>query len=149
MRRTENLKSEHSYSMKNAFNGCIQDRTLYPHHEEKYDLLTFFANTKQDVINFLNARLNQQAIKWYLSVQVDLVKNTIDGEQVQQHPHFRSITFTTLHEETLNEDINEAYHKMFKLFEEYMKDGSDLILYKVISLTIHTVKYRPIKCSIG
>ena len=109
---TENLKSEHSYSMKNAFNACIQDRTLYPHQEEKYDfILTFFAKTKQDVINFLYARLYQQALKWYLLVQAYLTKNTEDGEQVQQQPLFRSINFTTLNEGTLNEkDVNEAYH---------------------------------------
>ncbi|KAH3713295.1 hypothetical protein DPMN_073083 [Dreissena polymorpha] len=84
---TENVNSEHSYSMTNALKRHIQDRTQYPHQEEKYDLLTFFANTKQVVINCLYARLNQQAIKWYLTVQVDLTKNTDDGEQVHQQPH--------------------------------------------------------------
>ena len=50
-----------------ALNNKVLNRMLTPVHDERYDLLLFFANVKHTVIQFLRTRIeHQQGIKWYL-----------------------------------------------------------------------------------
>ena len=103
---------QHEY----AINNKIQDFTIQPSSHEQYDILVFFANIKDKIKQILISRLKKHAIKWYLSVQEELVK---DGDHDQQttRPHFRSRTNTVLNLETIDiEDVNEALQKMFESF---------------------------------
>lgn len=61
------------------------------------------------------------SIKWYLSVQVELVKDGQNGEDTTTS-HFRSRNYTLLNSETFNTDhLSEAFQKMFERFEKYIR----------------------------
>lgn len=106
-------------------------------------MLTFFANVRTQVQDFLSARLETNGMKWYLSDQVELMKATPDGQQTTL-PHFRSKTYTSLNLITLDE------RKFSKYVPEFWKVYSRIIwmgAQNVVSLIAHTVIYSPIKGS--
>ena len=62
---------------------------IHPENEEVYDLLLFFANQKQRIEDYLKARIQElSGIKWYLSTQVEMYKETAEGETQTDSPHF-------------------------------------------------------------
>jgi hypothetical protein len=146
--QTSTENRDHNYATtETALNRAIQDFTIQPNQHEQYDMLTFFANVKPRVQDILSSRLQNSGIKYYLSVQVELIKETLDGSQ-STSPHFRSRTSTILNLTTFDEqDLNESFQKMFESFEKYIRESSGWVLKKVLHLIIHTVKYTPLSAS--
>lgn len=119
------------------------DRTVFPRNEEKYDLLTFFANARDEITDFLISRMRQHGIKWHLSVKVELMKRDSDGNIIATSD-FLSLTYATLNVDTFSQhELNEAFQKMSKSLEAYLRDYSEWSINKVIHLKIHTVIYKP------
>ena len=84
-------------------------------------------------------------IKWYLNVHVEFVRETIDGERDSSQPHFKSSTNVLLSKDSLyDQDLNEAFQKQFKSFDEYIARGSGWTLKRIIHMEVHTLQYRPI-----
>lgn len=139
----------HQQAQQNALQNAVQNRIFFPRNEEKYDLLTFIANMRDEITDFLLFKLKQHGIKWHLSAQVELVKEDADGNITARcKPHFRSITYATLNEETFSQhELNEAFNKLSKSLETYFRDSSGWIIQRVIKLTALTVKYSPLKGS--
>ncbi|MCG7877069.1 MAG: DNA polymerase [Candidatus Thiodiazotropha endolucinida] len=133
------------YSEESALNDAVQNRILYPENDEIYDLLLFFANSKVTVQEFLRSKLEKHGIKWYLSTQVEMYRETPDGTIYTDMPHFRSLTYATLSVETISEhEINEAFQKMSASLESYLRNSSGWNIRKVIHMRIHTVMYKPL-----
>lgn len=131
----------------NAINSNIQDFTFLPNYYEQFDLLTFFANIQQNIEDILTSRIRNNAIKWYISIQVELIKDGVDKEQTSS-PHFRSTNYTTLNMDTFDlENLIEAFQKMFESFEKFIRESSGWVLKKVVKLIVHTVNYSPLKGS--
>lgn len=47
----------------------------------------------------------------------------------------------------LDYELNEAYHKQFASFDEYMARGSGWTLKQVLNMEVHTLQYHPIGAS--
>lgn len=58
---------QHHHQQQGALQNAVLDRTILPRNEEKYDLLTFFSNIRNEITDFLISRLKQHGIKWHLS----------------------------------------------------------------------------------
>ena len=115
-------------SLNSAINDAVQDFTLLPNNHEQYDLLTFFANADKQIQHILKLRLQKESIKWYLSIQVELMKDGQNGETVV-FPYFVSWTYTSLNIETFDlENLSEAFLKMFESFEKYVRESSGWVL---------------------
>lgn len=135
--------TQHNY----AIIRNIQDFSIEPNNDEQYDLLTFFANVKQKVLNILALRAQNNLIKWNMSVQVELIKDGQDGDMIST-PFFRSRTYILLNLETMTEeDLIESFQKMFESFEKYIRESSGWVLKKVLKIIIQTVNYSPVKGS--
>lgn len=81
--------------------------------------------------NVLRSRLKQSGIKWYLSVQVELIKDSPDVQVVMSTPHFRSRTNTTLNVDVFDQhELNESFQKTFESFEKYIRESSGWVLKK-------------------
>ncbi|XP_052779407.1 uncharacterized protein LOC128216784 [Mya arenaria] len=128
-------------------NGVI-NRYLQPRGNERYDVLTFFANNRDRVMAYLQSRARALGgIKWNLCVQVEMQRD--DGSDiVVTAPYFRSRTYRTLSADDIDEhDLNEAMQKMFESLEKFIREGSGWYIKKVLKLEIHTVVYKPVKGS--
>jgi hypothetical protein len=72
----QDVSVRHQNQQQSALQNTIQDSIILPRNNEQYDMLTFFANTQNEIKDFLFSRLIQHGIKWYLSVQMELIKKT-------------------------------------------------------------------------
>lgn len=138
--------TRHQTSAQSALEDSVHVLTIYPTDDDKYDLLTFFYNIRPKIIEALEERCEKvRHIKWYLNVHVEFTRETNDGVIDSSHPYFKSNTYTLLSKNDVKEiDLNEAFQKQFKSFDEYIARGSGWTLKHVISMELHTMQYRPI-----
>lgn len=115
---------------------------------EKYDLLQFLANVKDDVEKeLISQREKHRSIKWNVIGRVEMVKDVDNGEQEKTIPHFRSKNVISLPGENNDHNINEAFQGVNSALEEFVNHGSNWTVNKVMSLEVNTVKYSPISGS--
>lgn len=141
---SENVKKRFHFK-KSAMNDTAHQTSIFPQGNEKYDLLQFLADVKEDVENELNLRkAKQRSIKWYVNARVEMIRD-IEGENKEKaHPHFRSKSYISLQTENNEYNLNEAFQTVKKALEEFINKGSNWILNKIICLEVHTVLYSPI-----
>lgn len=133
---------------KTAINDAVNRVDITPYGDEKYDLLQFLANVRDDVDKELKMqRKKHRNIKWYVNVRVGMVRDIDDGNQEKAHPHFRSKSYISLMEEDNGHNLNEAFQSINRAMEQFINKGSNWILNKVIFLEVHTVVYSPINAS--
>lgn len=137
---------QHRVSTDTALDNAVQVTKLFPTEQDKYDLLTFFYRTKDEIKGILTTRCaTLKHIKWYLNVHVEMVRISHDGESDISHPYFKSPTFSMLSQnDVIDDDLNVAYQKQFKSFDEYIARGSGYTLKHVLELEVHTLQYRPL-----
>ncbi len=76
---------------------------------------------------------------------MELHREDRDGDVRTVQPYFRSLTYTLLTEDTLDDhDMNEALQKLVAGLEKYIHESSGWILRSVIRLDIHTALYKPL-----
>ncbi|MES9885136.1 MAG: C2H2-type zinc finger protein [Sedimenticola sp.] len=141
---------QHSSNDDTALEGLVNIHRIYPIKEEKYDLLPFFINIKQQVINHLSNQCRKlNSIKWYMTVHTQLLRESEEGIQETVDTFFRSNTKILLLPDDDNADhmLNEAYQKQFKSFDEFLRRGSGWKLKNVTKMEINTVKYSPFRGS--
>lgn len=133
---------------KSALKDSVKQIDIVPMGNEKYDLLQFLANVKDDVEKeLISQREKHRSIKWSVIGRVEMVKDVDNGEQEKAIPHFRSKFFISLPSENNDHNINEAFQGVNSALEEFVKHGSNWTVNKVISLEVNTVKYSPISGS--
>ncbi|CAC5368819.1 unnamed protein product [Mytilus coruscus] len=133
------------YVRKGALGDNVYQTTIIPEKGEKYDILGFFTETKNEVDNELVMRRDKiRDIKWYLNVRVEMERNIDGGRKEKVAPYFRSKTYTALANDENDHNLNEAFQKMNASLEEFIHKGSDWVVKKIISLEVNTVKYSPI-----
>lgn len=143
---TDDNTEQHQHTDESIFNGAMLNRYLQPRGSERYDMLTFLGNVRDQVRLFLEDRTRQlKGIKWNLCIQVEMERSVDELEAVTSTPYFRSLTyllFTT--EDDIEYYVNEAMQKIFASLEKYIRDGSGWWVKRVLELEIHTVVYNPL-----
>lgn len=143
--QNDNRENSREVADESALANGVHTRYVQPRQSERYDVLTFFGNVRDQVRTFLQSRVNALGgIKWNLCVQVEMQRD--DGQDVATAtPYFRSRTYFSLTVDDFNEhNLNEAMQKMYASLEKFMREGSGWYVKKVLKLEIHTVVYKPI-----
>jgi len=89
----------------------------------------------------------KKGIKWYLNVQAKLVKTNAEGKEVASEPHFRSHCITTVNNNDINTNLNEAIEKISKALATYQREGSGWLLSHILHVDLYVAQYTPIKGS--
>ena len=137
----------HKVSDRSAIDKSVNQHFIFPNVEDKYDILTFFVNVKDEIKLHLEERQDELGqIRWYLDIQVELLRETNDDERDIVSPHFRSGTYALLRldPDGIYHDLNSAFQKQFKSFDEFLHRGSGWHLRKVIAMEVHTTEYKPL-----
>ena len=136
----------HPTSTENYIEDSVNVLNIVPTHEDKYDLLTFFASIRHEIDQHLTERCEKiQQIKCYLNLQVEFIRETNDGETDKSELYFKRKTYTLLSKEDLTDnDVNEFFQNQLASFEEYIARGSGCTLSQAIRMEVHTAQYRPI-----
>ena len=141
----KDARKEIEVSQESALNDGVKNRIIFPENEDVYDLLSFCANSREAIRDFLQSQLKEHGIKWYLSSQVEIYKETPDEAILTDKPYFRILTYATLSSETLSEhELNESFQKMSASLESYLRNASGWSIKKVLHLKVHTVIYKPL-----
>ena len=131
-----------------ALNGVAEVKTLRPVGSDRFDLVNFLAGARPAVEKYLLSKVRRNAIKWYIVAQVELMRETAEGEMRTVQPFFRSVNYTLLTAENFDpSDLNSALQKLVIGLEKYIHESSGWILREVKLLNVHTVLYKPLAAS--
>lgn len=121
------LKDSQHTTDESALNNAVLNRNIYPRGSERYDVITFFVNIREEVRSFLQSRVRSLGgIKFNICVHVELQRD--DGQDVAvASPFFRSRAYFALSIDDINEhDLNEAMQKCIEVLKntcEKVLDG--------------------------
>ena len=130
-----------------ALKGKARKYYVFPKKEEKYDIITFFANVKDEASNFIIKKCEKSGqLKWYIIIHVTMIRQRVNKENEITHPYFRSETthILTVHDKDFEHNINSSFQKMFKSLDEFIRKDSSWSLKKIEKLEIHTASYHAI-----
>lgn len=150
--QTNNINTtirSHKTVIRSALQNGAQQVNILPNDDDGNDLLTFLSNIRSQMTSILKQRCRElKHIKWFTSVNVEMMRETLDGVQEHTHPHFRSLTYSLLSPEDLTDhDLNETFQKQFRSLDEYNSRGSGWILQKIVRMEVHTLVYQPLGAS--
>ena len=80
IRHNESHRPQTGRESRTAVNGATEVRTLRLVGIDRFDLVKFLASIRPLIEKHLLAKVRQNAIKWYVVAQVELVREDIDGE---------------------------------------------------------------------
>ena len=127
-----------------AINENLKTILMKPRINEKHDLTLFLQGKKSNVLKNLKAELKEKkGVKWFISVQVKMVKYTPDGTDQFAYPHFRSSCQRLMNLNTFNKQYQESVDKVGESFHSYQREGSGWQLKEVkITFTIKILALR-------
>ncbi|CAC5392259.1 unnamed protein product [Mytilus coruscus] len=134
----------------NGNNGNVEVVELQPStQDERYDLIHFMREKRAKIKSLLEDRRIESNIKFYLNVQVRMIKYAVDGTYEEQVPFFRSNVKTAMvsgneEEDTLEHTLNESLQKVFTSMEDFLKNGSGYQMEEVLQLQVTIIKYTPL-----
>ena len=103
---------------------------------------------KKSLVNRLSQELKtKRGLKWFVSVQVKLMKPKADGSDEISEPHFRSLCTTTFNHHEIEEQLGEASQKILSAFSTYQKEGSGWTLSEILHLDLNVAQYKQLKGS--
>lgn len=109
--------------------------------------MRFLKSQYDDVKEIIKFKIEERGgIKWYLSMKVKMSRRKGDDVETAK-PHFRGKCQTGLKFEDIDEGLKESIKTMYTSFIEYQRQGSNWTVDKVMNLTIHMARYRPLKGS--
>ncbi|XP_071152225.1 uncharacterized protein [Mytilus edulis] len=130
-----------------ALNGTVETHTIDAKGLNKFDPMSFLKSQYDDVKNVIKRKIKERGrLKWYLSMKVKMSRRKVDNIETAE-PHFRGKCQTSLKWEDIDEGLKESIKKMYTSFIEYQRQGSNWTVDKVVDLTIHMARYRPLKGS--
>ena len=113
-----------------ALEGALSTHILQPRGAEQHDLLQFFKNQEHTIQDILSDSLkNKQGIKWFLTLQAKLKKYNPEGEVTAiAEPVFRSLNHRLTLESQMEQQIAEAFQKLFKNLEDFQGEGNGWVV---------------------
>jgi len=113
----------------------------------KFDPMTFLKHRYEEIKDVIKQNIKERGgIKWYLSMKIKMSRRKEDENETAE-PHFRGKCQTSLTIEDTDEGLKESIKKMYTSFIEFQRQGSNWTIDKVVNLTIHMARYRPLKDS--
>ena len=130
-----------------ALNGTVETHTIHAEGMCKFDPMTFLKSKYDDLKDVIKQAIKERGgIKWYVSMRIKMSRRK-EEEIETAEPHFRGKCQTSLKFEDIDEGLRESIKKMFNSFIEYQRQGSNWTVDKVVDLTVHMARYRPLRGS--
>ena len=108
-----------------ALGGNVKSIQMKPRQNEKYDLSLFLQGKRANVLKHLEKELKEKkGVKWFISVQVKMVKYREDSNDEFSEPDFRSNCQRLLNLHELPEQYLTCVEKVEESFQSYQREGS-------------------------
>lgn len=126
-----------------AINNNVHSRIFTP--AGVLDILQVLSYFENDVVNTLNDRVNiHGGIKWWISLFITYVRQSPDGEMQYTNIVFNSDTYRLFPADNLNEDLAEAFNRLYIQSEEFIAAGSAWSIHSIDRLELNNVRHNPV-----
>ena len=126
---SENTEADDCQS---ALNGNLKTIPMKPCVNEKYDLSLFLHGKRANVLKNLERELKEKkGVKWFITVQVKMVKYRPDEQDEFSSPHFRSNCQRLVNLNEVSNQYQESVDKVKESFQTYQREGSGWQLQEV------------------
>ena len=106
------------------------------------DLNEFLNSAKHEICNVISNELDERkALKFYLSVNLELERNSVDGEVTTTTPYLHSLPAVVLESSDLNEQYQTASERLKDLLDVFQGEGSGFTLKSVQECTVNVATY--------
>ena len=134
-----------------ALNRNLKTVQMKPRINEKHDLTLFLKGKKANIFKNLKTELKEKkGVKWFISVQVKMVKYRPDDQDEFATPHFRGNCQRLTNLNALPDQYEECVEKIKESFQTYQREGSgwqllevrlQLLFYDNIGVNICTLSF--------
>ena len=130
-------------SEQSAFNKLLLTKTWRIRGAR--DPLTLMSDYKKNMTHYLIGLVMKDPRKFYLVMQITLVKKNREGTHERLTTYFRSSIRTILRSSQINEILEESATQINTSFENFIQRGSGWILETIDYLMLYSAVYQPIR----
>ena len=130
-------------SEQSAFNKLLLTKTWRIRGAK--DPLTLMRDYKKNISHHLIGLVMKNPRKFYIVMQLTLVKKNREGNHERLTTYFRSSIKTILRSSQINEMFEESSQQINTSFENFIKDGSGWVLESIDYIMLYTAVYEPIR----
>ena len=140
---SKNSLEEVDSSEQSAFNKLLLSKTWRIRGAR--DPLTLMSDYKKNMTHYLIGLVMKNPRKFYLVMQITLVKKNREGTHERLTTYFRSSIRTILRSLQINEMLEESATQINTSFENFIQRGSGWILETIDYLMLYSAVYEPIR----
>ena len=112
---------------------------------DQQDVLNFFHQIKPYIESVLSSNLaEKKGIKWFLCIQIEYIKQNVEGENVYSNPFFRSFVQISVNNTVISDQINNAFSKIIASAHDFHREGSDWVFHRILGFDICIAIYQPL-----
>ena len=134
---------EDENSQESAFNKTLLTKTWRIRGSK--DPLTLMSGYKERLKHYLTSLLIQNPRKFYIVMEITMVKKDRTGTYQRGSTYFCASTRTILRSVQINEMLEESSQQINTAFENFTQRGSGWILESIDYLKVHSAIYNPIQ----
>ena len=116
--------------------------TIKSPKNQKFDPKTFLSAVKQKALEKFKP---QTKVRLVLKARMERILPTADAQSIIEVGNFQSKTEVTLEATNLNELCTEMVEQILENIAIFQMNGSDWTFHSIVSLEIHTVKYKTLR----
>ena len=106
------------------------------------DLNEFLNTAKDEICSIIsNELVERKALKFYLSVNLELERNSVDGAVTTTTPYLHSLPSVVLESSDLEEQYQTASDRLKHLLDVFQREGSGFTLKSVQECTVNVATY--------
>ena len=106
------------------------------------DLNEFLNTAKDEICSVIsNELVERKALKFYLSVNLELERNSVDGAVTTTTPYLHSLPAVVLESSDLEEQFQTASERLKDLLDVFQGEGSGFTLKSVQECTVNVATY--------
>ena len=106
------------------------------------DLTLFMEQAKEDIVDVISNELNERmALKFYLTVNLELERTSVDGGVTTTTPYLNSKPCVVLESSDLEEQFQTASDRIKSLLETFEGEGSGFSLISIRGCTVNVATY--------
>ena len=133
---------EFEESIRSALKGFVTRHRIKPPKNQTFDPKTFLIGVRQKALEKFKP---QTKVRLVLRARMEQIQPSQDGESVIEVRNFQSKSKIVLESTDLDELWKEIMEQIFESNAVFQKNGSGWTFHSIVSLDIHTVKYKPLR----
>ncbi|XP_046564057.1 zinc finger protein 790-like [Haliotis rubra] len=110
---------------RSALEGSLRTTTITPREANNVDILQFLADEETNIVDILQDFMSEKTgMKWFLTLKLKYIKYDENNQSHLAEPVLRSTNFWVSNLSEINEQLAEAFQKLYTSSQEFQAEGS-------------------------